>query len=312
MTQPQRNDADSPWKLVLRTYFREAIEFYFAAIASHIDWSIPPEFLDKEFVQITPDAEIGKRYADQLVRVQRKHEQPLILILHLEVQAQKEKHFTARMFIYAIRIFELFHQPATSLAILCDANPNWRPSQHTLTSLGTDIHFNFTAVKLLDYATQWEALEASQNPFAVVTMAHLKTQETKKAPKLRQQWKFQLVRRLYEQGYNRSEIINLFKFIDWVMVLPKPQKSEFWSNLKTYEEERQMPYITSVEEIGYERGREEGEQRGREEGEQRGRESERRSLALKLIRRGISLEAIAEDTELSLEELQQLQTQLEP
>jgi predicted transposase YdaD len=162
-------------------------------------------------------------------------------------------------------------------------------------------------------------------------MAHLKTQETKKNPQVRQQWKFQLVRCLYEQGYNRSEVINLFKFIDWVMVLPKPQKSKFWQDLKTYEEQQKMPYITSVEEIGYERGfkegeqrgqqrgreegeqrgREEGEQRGREEGEQRGREEERRSLALKLIRRGIPLEEIAEDTELSLEELQHLQTQVE-
>ncbi|MEB3292977.1 MAG: DUF4351 domain-containing protein, partial [Synechococcales bacterium] len=28
----------------------------------------------------------------------------------------------------------------------------------------------------------------------------------------------------------------------------------FWEELRTYEEERKMPYITSVEEIGYERG----------------------------------------------------------
>jgi hypothetical protein len=49
MTSSQRSDADSPWKLVLRTYFREAIDFYFPAIAAHIDWSIAPEFLDKEF-----------------------------------------------------------------------------------------------------------------------------------------------------------------------------------------------------------------------------------------------------------------------
>lgn len=58
MTQTQRNDADSPWKLVLRTYFPEAIEFYFPAIAQHINWQILPEFLDKEFVQITLDSEI--------------------------------------------------------------------------------------------------------------------------------------------------------------------------------------------------------------------------------------------------------------
>ena len=61
-----RADQDSPWKLILRQYFQEAIEFFFPDIAQQIDWSIPVEFLDREFQQLTPDSEIGKRFADQL------------------------------------------------------------------------------------------------------------------------------------------------------------------------------------------------------------------------------------------------------
>ena len=38
------------------------------------------------------------------------------------------------------------------------------------------------------------------------------------------------------------------------MILPEGLKRTFWDELKTYEEDRKMPYITSVEEIGYERG----------------------------------------------------------
>jgi hypothetical protein len=84
---PPRSDQDSPWKLVLRQYFREAMEFFFPTIAELVDWTKPPEFLDKEFQQLAPDAAIGKRYADQLVRLQRQQGQPLYLLLHLEVQA---------------------------------------------------------------------------------------------------------------------------------------------------------------------------------------------------------------------------------
>jgi Domain of unknown function (DUF4351) len=62
------------------------------------------------------------------------------------------------------------------------------------------------------------------------------------------------VRRLYEGGNRRQDIVNLFKFIDWIVVLPEGLKASFWSELRTYEEERRMPYITSVEEIGFERG----------------------------------------------------------
>ena len=203
----QRNDADSPWKTILRLYFQESIEFFFPKIAQQIDWQHPPEFLDKEFQQIAGDAAIGKRYADQLVKVHRKRGKPLFLLLHLEVQAHKEKNFPERMFIYALRIFDRFHQSATSLV-----------------------------------------------------MAHLKTQATRKNAQSRKEWKFWLIRRLYEQGYNRNQVIDLFKFIDWVMVLPKPLEEAFWTEVRTYEEEQKVPYITSVERIGFDRGIEEGRQ----------------------------------------------------
>ncbi len=164
---------------MLRFNFREAMEFLFPSIADEIDWSQPIEFLDKEFQQLTPDSEIGKRFADQLVRVYKKGGGSIILLIHLEVQAEPETIFPERMFTYVIRIFDYFHQAPISLAILCDSDPNWRPSQFGL-------------------------------------------------------------------------------FIDWLMILSGDAKLTFWQELRTFEEERQMPYITSVEQIGYDRGIEEG------------------------------------------------------
>ncbi len=285
MTNP-RNDQDSPWKLMLRQYFPEAIEFFFPAIAPLIDWTQPIEFLDKEFQRITPDAEIGKRFADQLVRVQAKRGQPLLLFIHLEIQAAPEKAFAERMFIYAIRIFELFHQPPISLAILCDARPNWRPTTYGFTTPGSSLNFEFTAVKLLDYQNHWPELEQSRNPFAAVVMAHLKTQETKGKAIQRKTWKLTLVKRLYDLGYSRSEILNLFKFIDWIMILPKGLEQAFWQELKTLEEERTMPYITSVERIGFERGLQEGLQEGLQQEAQRSRQREQ-SLILRQLQRKV-------------------------
>ncbi len=98
-------------------------------------------------------------------------------------------------------------------------------------------------------------------------MMHLKAQETKKDKQSRKEWKLTLIRRLYEKGYNREDIINLFRFIDWMMVLPKGLDRSFWTELKTYEEERKVPCITSVERIGLERGLEEGRQEDRQEGD---------------------------------------------
>ena len=111
----------------------------------------------------------------------------------------------------------------------------------------------------MDYETQWNWLEQSRNPFAVVVMSHLKTRETTGSAIDRKTWKVRLVKRLYELDYSRSEVLNLFRFVDWVMILPEGLKRTFWDELKTYEEDRKMPYITSVEEIGYDRGLEQGE-----------------------------------------------------
>lgn len=61
-------------------------------------------------------------------------------------------------------------------------------------------------------------------------------------------------KRLYEQGYQREDIINLFKFIDWLMSLPTELEQEFQQELNQYEEEKRMPYITSVERMGMEKG----------------------------------------------------------
>jgi Domain of unknown function (DUF4351) len=249
-----RSDQDSPWKEILRQYFPEAITFFFPATANLIDWDKPIEFLDKEFQQISPDAEIGRRYADQLVKVWSQAGQEVFLLLHLEVQAKPEDIFPERLFIYNIRIFDLYHHPAISLAILCDSNADWRPDTYQFNYPDTQLNFKFTAVKLLDYQAQWSTLEQSRNPFATVVMAHLKAQETKRNAQSRKEWKLWLIRRLYEEGYQRRDIVNLFKFIDWSITLPKGLKQSFWSELRTYEEERRMPYITSVEEIGFERG----------------------------------------------------------
>jgi hypothetical protein len=292
-----RADQDSPWKRILRFKFQAAIEFFFPPIADVIDWTRPIEFLDKEFQQFTPDSEIGKRFADQLVKAYQKNGNSIILLIHLEVQAEPEVIFPKRMFTYVIWIVDYFNQEPISLAILCDADPDWRPNQYRFITPGSSLEFNFTAVKLLDYRSRWDELEASDNIFATVVMTHLKAQETKRNPELRKQWKLTLIKRLYERGYDRSAILNLFTFIDWLLILSNEAKVTFWQELRAYEEERQMPYITSVEQIGYDRGKVEG------------LEEKAISIARNLLKQGISMEMIAQATGLTMTQLQEMQAQ---
>ncbi len=188
------------------------------------------------------------------------------VLVHIEVQSQAEAHFAQRMFGYYYRLLDRYNRPVASLAILGDEQAAWRPNQWSATLWDCEVHFAFPVVKLLDYRPQWAALEASRNPFATVVMAHLQTQATRGDVPARGRAKLALTRRLYDRNYSREEIINLFRFIDWMMRLPEEFDRQFWQAVQAYEEAQRMPYITSVERIGMERGLEQGREEGLRQG----------------------------------------------
>jgi hypothetical protein len=165
-------------------------------------------------------------------------------------------------------------------------------------------------------------LEASTNPFAVVAMAHLKTQETQNDAENRYQWKWTFTRRLYELGFRRDDIVQLFKFIDWLMVLPGQLDELYREAFETFEERKNMPYITSIERIGVERGikigREEGIEQGIERGIEQGLEQGERkglltaielALEIKFGADGVALVPAVRDVA-SLADLQQIYIRL--
>ena len=252
-----KTDFDSPWKDLLEWYFEAFIEFCFPDIHASIDWSRPHEFLDKELQKIVRDADLGKRFADKLVKVWLRDGQELWLLCHVEVQGQKEASFPQRMYRYNYRISDRYNHPVVSLAVLCDANFRWRPTQFKQQIMGCEIEFTFPIVKLLDYKEQWAMLEQSSNPFATVIRAHLKAQETRRDQQQRKLWKFTLTRQLYERGYAKPDILNLFHFIDWVMALSDELEQAFRQELTNYEQERSMRYVTSIERMAKQEGRQE-------------------------------------------------------
>ncbi len=257
-------DFDTPWKDIIERYFEDFIAFFLPQAHEEIDWSQGYEFLDQELQQVVRDAELGRRLVDKLAKVYLQNGEEAWVLIHIEVQSQEETDFAERMFVYHYRIFDRYKRKVASLAVLGDERSKWRPSQYGYQLWSSEIRFNFPVVKLLDYSNQWSALEASRNPFAIVVMAHLTAQETRNNRLRRKELKFALIRRLYEQGFAREDVVNLFYFIDWVMSLPQELEDEFWREVGQYEEERRMPYVSSVERIGIRQGLLEGIELGLE------------------------------------------------
>ena len=177
-----------------------------------------------------------------------------MILITIEIQASKEEEFSKRMFVYHYRIFDRFKIPVTSIAVLADDSPSWHPKPFQYGMWGSQMGLNYLSTKLLDYKTNWTYLEKEDNPFAIVVMAHLKALDTNKDNSLRKQWKFELTKLLYEKGYSKKEVLNLYSFIDWVLSLPVELEEIFLQELNIYEKEKKMPYVTNAERIGEKRG----------------------------------------------------------
>jgi hypothetical protein len=63
----------------------------------------------------------------------------------------------------------------------------------------------------------------------------------------------------------REQIRLLFKFLDWVMVLPEELAEALSLELAEFEREKMMLYVTSIERLAEEKGRTKGKTEGKAE-----------------------------------------------
>ena len=58
--------------------------------------------------------------------------------------------------------------------------------------------------------------------------------------------------------WSQQEVIDLYRFIDWVLTLPLELEEAFRDDLETYERGKNMPYISAIERMGEAKGKVEG------------------------------------------------------
>lgn len=249
-------EQDSPWKEVLEELFEEFLEFYFPEVHHDLDFGQGYEFLDKELEQILVASETGGRVVDKLVKVFLREGGERWLLIHLEIQSYAQEKFPERMFVYNYRIFDGFQKEVVSLAFLTDNDPSFRPSSYQRSRWGFGVRCWFPAIKLIDYRARWAELEASTQPFALATRAFLKTLEVEGDAQETYRWKKVFLLELYRLGMLRETVRKLYKFIDWIMRLPKEMETQLYYDLKTIEEKNVMPHLTTAERIGMEKGME--------------------------------------------------------
>ena len=261
-----RDEYDSPWKIILERYFQDFLAFFFPDMHSDIQWQRGYESLDTELQKVVRDAQSGDKRADKLIKVYRSNGDEQLILIHIEVQSSYDAQMEQRMFRYYYRLLDKYQKPVVSLAVYADNRPNWKPANYHSQLWGCTLHFEFPTIKLLDYQSNWQQLEANDNVFALIVVAHLKTSETHHAPDQRLYWKFNLVKRLYTKGYQREDVLELFRFIDWLFALPAALEAQFQQQLIHLENDMGQPYISTIERHWLESGIQQGLEQGLEQG----------------------------------------------
>jgi flagellar biosynthesis/type III secretory pathway protein FliH len=126
--------------------------------------------------------------------------------------------------------------------------------------------FKFPVVKLVDWRGRGQELLASDNPFAMVVLAHLKVMKAKSDVSKKFLVKCELMLLLRERGYTVDATQSLLRFLDWLIRLPEELERKLENEIDELTEGKRMPYVTSWERRGEKRGRREGKKIGEKQG----------------------------------------------
>lgn len=277
------DDHDSPWKEALDVFFPQALALLASDLHACIDWAIPIVFLDKELQAIKGASHPaqGRRYVDKLARVRLLGGSQALLLVHVEVQGRLSspssvQTFTWRMLEYQVLISQrerrkpgMLRPKVYSLGILIDQPPCKAGDVFAATLTYQDdflrqrLNFTFPIVELEQWRTRWDELDAlaPANPFAVIVMAQLRAAEhpdktTRLAPLLA------LTRRLYGYGYDRGQIGQLLRLVEWMIRLPPGLEADYLLAAQQLEQEHNMSYVTIAERHGIAKGEAKGLQKG--------------------------------------------------
>lgn len=241
------DDRDSPWKEALDRYLEQALRLLFPEIHAQIDWTRRWQSLDGELQAVVRDAESGRRFADKVFRVYLRTGDEVWVVLHVEVQGEVDHRLPVRVRVYRQRLGDRYGVPVASLVVLADDDPRWRPTAFEEVVLDCRERLEFPTVKLLDFEARSSELMADPNPFALVVLAHLGSMRTRKRPHDRLDWRLTLLRALYDRGYEREDVLEVLRFLDWLLALPPPLEAIFVERHALLEKERNMPYKMNFE-----------------------------------------------------------------
>jgi len=280
----KKSEFDQLCKRLIKTFFREFLDFFFPALAEMIDFS-EVTFIDKEL--FSGQIEGSKTVSDILAQVKLINGEEEIVLLHFEVQSDRETDFQMRMFDYYIDIWRENKKKIFAFALFIDEAIEWKvPISDTfeMEFMGTEVKYKYHLKRTKSY--NYKDYLDHENPITAALMTRMNFGKDSR-PRV----KALLLKKL--KGYNLSplQFETLRNFVDKLLFLNEEEQKELKEIIYKEEEFKEVFNMVTT---------------WHEEGMKEGEIKKSKEIALKLIKKGYPIEDISDLTGLSVEEIQKL------
>ncbi|MFD1349903.1 Rpn family recombination-promoting nuclease/putative transposase [Oceanobacillus caeni] len=290
--KPPYIDHDRLFKELIQTFFQEFIEAFFPEEYSYINFSTA-RFLEQEI--FTDIIKGERRRIDILAEVNFKGEDKILLI-HIEPQSYYQQEFHERMFIYYSRLYEKHRKPILPIAIFSYNDRKEVPEQLTVKFPSLSV-LEFRYLKLHLINKNWRQFIHKDNPAAAALLSKMGYTEEERV-----QVKLEFLRMVSRMELNPAKMELIYGFFETYLKLndkEEEQMNKEVSKLPKEEADRILELPNSYIEKGIEIGIKEGI------------EKEREQVVHNMLKKGLSLELIAEVSGLSIDKVVKIKDNLD-
>jgi len=273
---------DQRFKELLRLFLQPFLEYFFPDVASRLDLA-SPEFVDKELFEDPPEG--THRVADLVARVATRGGESDLLLVHIEVQAEKRSDVPPRMFDYYALLRRTYRLPVVPLVVyLRGGGAPLTREVYREDPVGLDtLRFQYHRLVLaqLDAETHLRTEDA-----LLAGLAALMDRSKVNDPLL---LRLSMLDRIGKSDYDPYRKFLLANLVEVYYELRDNEVERFERALARpeFKEAKKMAtsHVDRIMEEGREEGRQEGRQEGRNEGRNEGVVLGKQQTLLRLLRK---------------------------
>ncbi len=228
-----RLDFDILWKEIIGFFIEDFVAFFMHDLYPKVDFKKKPDFWDKELDKIFGDGkQKDVRHCDKLVRLHLKNGKDCWILVHIEVQKERNHELPKRMFRYFYRISDKYEEETSgieAIAILLSNVGENKYDQYVYEYGETKLVYNYRTYPI--FSESEEDLLKNKNPFSIVILASRYAIQHKEEQQ-KASFKFKLAKLAFGRGYTREVIIQLLTFVYFVIELPDEDEKEFEDEMR--------------------------------------------------------------------------------